>query len=38
MPFSRFGEVNFTIDSGSPLVDGAVDGFLKIGTVSTSFV
>ncbi|KAL2902067.1 Outer envelope pore protein 16 chloroplastic [Bienertia sinuspersici] len=36
MPRSSFAKVNVVIDTGNPLLDRSVDGFLKIGTVAAT--
>lgn len=36
MPRSRFAKVDVIIDTGNPLLDRTVDGFLKIGTVAAT--
>ncbi|CAO2820091.1 unnamed protein product [Amaranthus hypochondriacus] len=36
MPISSFAKVDVVIDTGSPLLDRTVDGFIKIGTVAAT--
>ncbi|XP_021744755.1 outer envelope pore protein 16, chloroplastic [Chenopodium quinoa] len=36
MPRSSFAKVDVVIDTGNPLLDRTVDGFLKIGTVAAT--